>query len=266
MARLSGKAGAVYVGSQVVEDCEDAWVTGGAGRVSTLDNTDYKVGSGSVKVVTTAIGVTTLLHYEDFGAIDLTSYTTIMLWVKSSINQAAGDCQLLLDDTAGCGTPLETLNFPALVADTWKYVKLTLANPAALGAVVSVGIKQIVDLADMSFWVDDIRAAKAVAGIKSWTLDQVVDVLECTGFDSGGNRQFVPVLKGWSGSFEGYKEGAPLAIGTVTGLELQESATATQQYRGSAIISGPHPKTDIGGLVTYAYDFKGVHALEIATA
>ena len=266
MARLSGKNGSVLVASQLIDDCEDAWVTAGAGRVSSLDNTDYKVGSGSAKMVTTAIGATTLLHTEDFGAMDLTGYTHLMAWVKSSINQVAGDCQILLDDTAACASALETLAIPALVAGTWKYVTIALVTPAALGAVISVGLKQIVDLADMSMWLDDIRAAKAIAGIRAWTLEEAAEVVDVTGFDHAGISAFIPTVMKWSGSFEGFKDGAPLAIGSVVGLELRESQTATQQYRGSAIITGCSDKVDITGAVMYSYTFQGTHGLERATA
>ncbi|MFA4973641.1 MAG: hypothetical protein WC683_13605 [bacterium] len=266
MARLSGKAGAVHLGLQTVHACDAAWTTAGAGRVSTLDTTDYKVGSGAAKVVTTTIGGTTLLHTIDFAAINLAAYVAILLWVKSSVNQSAGDCQLLLDDTSACASPLESLDLPALTADVWKFCKLALANPGSDTAIISAGIKQITDLADMTFRCDAIEAAKTIAGIKSWTLDQEVEVLETTAFDSSGVRSFAPTLTGWKGSFEGFKDGAPLTIGTVIGLELRESATATQQFRGSAIITKLNPKVDISGLVTYAYEFQGIHGLEIASA
>ncbi len=105
----------------------------------------------------------------------------------------------------------------------------------------------------------------AVTGIKSWGLDQSIEALEGTGFDSSGNKVFTPGLKGWSGSFEGYKDGAPLTIGTEIALVLKESATATQKHTGQAIVTGFSPKTDVAGLVAYAYTFQGTGALVIAT-
>lgn len=100
-----------------------------------------------------------------------------------------------------------------------------------------------------------------IAGIKSWTLDQIVEALEGTGFDSGGHKVYTPGLGGWSGSFEGFKDAAPLTIGTAISLELRESQTASQKFTGSAIITGLHAATAVDGLVTYGYDFQGTGAL-----
>lgn len=108
-------------------------------------------------------------------------------------------------------------------------------------------------------------AAADVTGIKSWTLDLAFDALEGTGFDSSAHRVYTPGLDGWSGSFEGYKDGAPLTIGTEIALVLEETQTATQKFTGQAIITGFHANTSVDGLVTYSYDFQGTGALVIAT-
>ena len=266
MARVSGTGGDVYVASQLVSDAETQWTTAGAGRVCSVDNADKKVGSGSAKLVTTSIGATTLLETIAVGPLDLTGAKEVLLWIKSSINQNSGDCQLLLDEHSGCVSPLESIDIPALTAGVWKLCKLALANPASDGAIISVGIKQIVDLADMSFWVDEIRAAKATAGVKLWTLDTTIKVLDSSAFDTVGVDAFLAANSGWKGTFEGYKDGGPLPIGTVTHLELRESATSTQQWRGSAVIMAVRPKTAHEVLVGYIYDFQGIHKLEEPTA
>jgi hypothetical protein len=103
-------------------------------------------------------------------------------------------------------------------------------------------------------------------GIKSWTLDYTADAYEGTGFDSSGIRVYSPGLKGWSGSFEGYKDGAPIAIGTAVNLELEESATVGQEWTGSGIITSVGVTTPIDGLVTYSYTFQGTGTLTVATA
>lgn len=109
-------------------------------------------------------------------------------------------------------------------------------------------------------------ATVPVTGIKSWKLDYTFDTLEGTGFDSSGTKVYTPGLKGWNGSFEGYKDGAPLTIGTEIALVLKESATATQKYNGQAIVTGLHPSVGVDGLAAVLYDFQGTAALTIATA
>lgn len=109
-------------------------------------------------------------------------------------------------------------------------------------------------------------AAAAVAGIKSWKLDEVSDALDSTGFDSAGDRYYKAGLNGWSGSFEGFKDGAPLAKGAEVAIELKQSATATQKYTGTVIITGVHPSVAVDGLNLCSYDFMGTGALVVATA
>ena len=202
---------------------------------------------------------------EVVGSMDLSAYDELLFWAKCSVNLDAADFQLLLDDTALCVSPIVTSDIPALTADTWKYCKVA-ADLSGCTAIISVGLQQAVDKGALSIWLDDIRAAKAIAGIKSWGLDETVEILESTGFDSGGHKSYTVGERGWSGSFEGYKDGAPIAIGTVVGLELRESSTSTQQWRGSAIITARHISTPTDGLVTYSYDFTGVRELMPATA
>ena len=100
-----------------------------------------------------------------------------------------------------------------------------------------------------------------IAGIKSWKVDYTFEVVETTGFDSGGAKVYLPGLKGWSGSFEGYKDGAPLTIGTQIALELKESAT--QKYNGQAIVTGLHPSVSVDGLAVVSYDFQGTAGLTV---
>lgn len=106
----------------------------------------------------------------------------------------------------------------------------------------------------------------SVAGIKSWKLDFTYDALEGTGFDSIGVKVYKSGLRGWSGSFEGYKDGVPLTIGTEIALDLEESQTGGQLYTGQAIITGLHPSVSTDGLAVVSYDFQGTAGLVIATA
>jgi len=112
----------------------------------------------------------------------------------------------------------------------------------------------------------EVKAPSSVTGVKSWTIDQVYDVHESTAFDSSGVKAFLPGAYGWSGTFEGFKTGVPLTIGTEVALELLETQTANQLFSGQAIISGLHASAGIDGLVTYSYDFQGTAALTIPTA
>jgi len=266
MARVAGYGGSVIVASQVIEDCEDAWnEQAGTGVTATADTTDFKVGSASAKFACTADTGQEIVASEVVTSMDLSSYTDLLFWAKSSVAMDANDWQLILDDTALCASPIVTANIPALSADVWKFCRVS-ATLTSCTAIISVGVQQAVDKGALTFHLDSLWAGKAVGGIKSWSLDRSVATYESSGFDTSGAKTFLPGVAEWSGSFEGFKEGAPLAIGSVVGLELRESSTSTQQWRGIAIITGIHDTVPTDGLVTYSYDFQGTDALELATA
>lgn len=122
-------------------------------------------------------------------------------------------------------------------------------------------------MAHIAGYSGDVQVtATSCTGVKSWSLDYVVDALETTDFGDSGHRSYIPGLDGWSGAFEGYKNGVPIGIGVQIALILEESTNTTQRWSGSAIITGCHPTVDVEGVVTYNYDFQGTAALTVPTA
>ncbi len=110
-------------------------------------------------------------------------------------------------------------------------------------------------------------AATETLGVKSWTLDSVVDTLDSTDFDDAGIKAYIVGCSGWSGSFEGFKETTPVGLaGAAITIGLLESQTSNQIWTGSAYITGIHVNTSHDGIVTYAYDFQGTGALTVAAA
>jgi hypothetical protein len=270
MSRLAGYGGAVFVAQQIVEDCEDAWNEQVDGDVTlTLETSDVKVGSGCQKMVQAAgLANGDIMASEVVSSMDLSGYTVLYCWAKSTVTVAAGTYRILLDNDANCASPEVECDLPALTANEWKFCQCAVATGAFSGAnaVISVGIElQANDPGAATLYIDHIEAAKTVAGIRAWSVDETMETQDVTTFADGGHRVFLPTLDSWSGTFEGFKDGAPLPIGTVIGLELRESSTATQQWRGSAIITGRHPKNTVEGVIEYAYDFQGTHALEAPT-
>jgi hypothetical protein len=79
--------------------------------------------------------------------------------VYSTIDLAAGDIQILLDDTAECASPVESLDIPLVLATTWTRVAIPFAGLAATrAAIVSIGVKQVVDVGAFTLYLDDIQA------------------------------------------------------------------------------------------------------------
>lgn len=109
-----------------------------------------------------------------------------------------------------------------------------------------------------------VGVSTAVAGINQWSMDYTVDMLETTDFSVSGVAAFIPGVYRASGTFSGYKDGAPRGLGTVSTIDLWlvESASAAvasseaKVWKGSAYISGIHPTTNFDGIVSYAYDYQ----------
>lgn len=103
-------------------------------------------------------------------------------------------------------------------------------------------------------------------GIREWSLDYTVAVLDGRGFDDGQNPHPVMGAKDWGGSFRGPKDGAPLTLFTSCTLTLKESTTTGQSWSGTAYLTGIHNTVPVDGLVEYSYDFVGKGTLTQATA
>ena len=108
-------------------------------------------------------------------------------------------------------------------------------------------------------------AAATVDGIKSWTVDYISDALETTDFADSGKKTYIAGISGWSGSFEGFKDGAPTGIGAEIALVLSASTDATQDYTGQAILTGSHETVSVDGVVSISYDFQGTSTLNVPT-
>lgn len=155
--------------TSIVDNCDDAWneVTN-PNVTSTADSSDFLSGTASAKLVV-AVGSVAgeVLAAEAVTSVNLTTKTHIRLSIKSSIDVPANQLAFLLDDTAVCASPIETLLLPALVANKWTVVTLPIATPAGLTAVISVGLKQISDLGAMTINVDNVQALPGTSTIKN---------------------------------------------------------------------------------------------------
>jgi len=105
-----------------------------------------------------------------------------------------------------------------------------------------------------------------VAGIREWSMDYTVNIIDGRGFDDACEPHPIVGMRNWEGNFRGPKDGAPMALFTTGAFVFQESTTTGQRWTGSAILTGIHPTVSVDGLVEYAYDFVGIGTLTIATA
>ena len=123
-----------------------------------LDTKDKKQGSQSLKMVIASGASAGDFVTDSITSKDISGYDTIEMWVKSTVATSAGNLKLLLDNTAACASPLETLSIPALSADTWTFVRMSLANPETDTAIISIGLEYDADIGAVTVWIDDITA------------------------------------------------------------------------------------------------------------
>ena len=110
-----------------------------------------------------------------------------------------------------------------------------------------------------------VSAPGAIAGVRAWSIDYVANVQDTSGYDTDQPKTFMVTQTEWSGSFEGFKDGAPLAIGTVLAAEFLESAVGTQKWTGNIFITAIRPVSSVDGVVLYSYDFQGDAILTVPT-
>jgi hypothetical protein len=143
-----------------------------------LDTKDKKQGSQSLKMVIASGASAGDFVTDSITSKDLSGYDTIEMWVKSTVATSAGNLKLLLDDSASCASPLETLSIPALSADTWTFVRMSLANPETDTAIISVGLEYDADIGAVTVWIDDIKAVQNDTAIwtkldkRAWHIDK----------------------------------------------------------------------------------------------
>ena len=125
-----------------------------------VDTKDKKKGTGSNKLIISASASAGQLISDSITSKNISGYDYIEMWVKSTVATSAGNLKLLLDDSASCASPLETLSIPALSADTWTFVRMQLSTPELDTAIISVGLEYDSDLGACTVWVDDITAVK----------------------------------------------------------------------------------------------------------
>ena len=143
-----------------------------------LDTKDKKQGSQSLKMVIADGASAGDFVTDSITSKNISGYDTIEMWVKSTVATSSGNLKLLLDDSASCASPIETLSIPALSADTWTFVRMSLSNPETDTAIISVGLEYDSDLGACTVWIDDISAVANDTAVWSlaphtlWSIDK----------------------------------------------------------------------------------------------
>ena len=126
----------------------------------TVDTEDKKRGTGSNKFVIAGAATGGEIATDSITSKDISKYDYLECWVKSTVPTSSGNLKILLDDSASCASPKETLDVPALAADTWTYVRMALSNPELNTAIISIGLEYDADLGACQVRLDDIKVVE----------------------------------------------------------------------------------------------------------
>ena len=149
------------VTSTILHSCNSAFdETIDSDFTVTVDTEDKKQGTGCNKFVIASGASAGDIATDSITSKDISKYDYLECWVKSTVATSSGNLKILLDDSASCASPLETLSVPALSADTWTYVRIFLANPELDTAIISIGLEYDSDLGACQVRLDDIKVVK----------------------------------------------------------------------------------------------------------
>lgn len=138
------------------DDCETTWTA--KTNVTVADETsDYKEGVTAQKISPDANFTTGILAYRNQALGDKSSYGVVRLWVKSSIALTAGQLEFVISNDANCATETESIDIPAMSADTWYLWFVAIATPSGISSVDSLGLKATADFGACDIRIDDIH-------------------------------------------------------------------------------------------------------------
>jgi hypothetical protein len=127
-----------------------------------LDTKDKRQGTQSLKLTIAAGASAGDFVTDSITSVNISGYDYIEMWVKSTVLTISGNLKLHLDDgtVTADGNDLESLDIPALTADTWTFVRMALSNPESDTAIVSIGLEYDSDLGPCTIWMDDISTVR----------------------------------------------------------------------------------------------------------
>jgi hypothetical protein len=146
------------VGLNVLNSCEVAW-DAAANVTCTLDTTSKLMGANSAKMAcASGLAAGALIATDVITSVDLTYALHIDLAVFSTVALDAGDVQLLIDNSATCASPTKTWDLPAIAANTKTKVSITCGDMSGAGnnAIISIGLKQVVDKGAFDLFIDNV--------------------------------------------------------------------------------------------------------------
>lgn len=145
MQGISGTAGyTTVVSTGVIANVEDdaesilGWSAGNACSGGlTLDSAIFHEGAGSINCNTNNESSGDVF-YKNISSENWSAYTAIGFWIRSGKALSAGNLRFAYDNNNNLASPIVRINLPAITANTWTYVTLTLSGTRT--SILSYGL------------------------------------------------------------------------------------------------------------------------------
>jgi len=127
-----------------------------------LDDEDLREGSGSNRFQLAAgLGTGDIIASDSISSTDLSGYTHVEFWMKSTVATSAGNLVLRLSASASGGASTDDISVPALTANAWTHCRVALGNPHLDTAIISIALRNATDIGAGYVWLDGVRVVRA---------------------------------------------------------------------------------------------------------
>ena len=144
----------------------DTLMSSAASVLAETDTNNKREGAASARInIAAAFSSATVAATSSFGVVDIRKYSHLEFWAMSNVTTTSSSLRARLGEG---DTNRETINFPALKASSWTYVRLALANPELDSAITRFMLMSgASDAGSMTVWQDDVTVVSD--GSEDWT-------------------------------------------------------------------------------------------------
>jgi hypothetical protein len=162
----------------ILDACETVWGTIDASVTGSADTQIKRQGNASLKLVTGNEADNEYLARKTIGTVDISGFTHIEFWVRSTETLLTDVMEIVLSDAGGTE---ETLLVPAVTSDdTFEYKRVALASPESDTAITTIAIvaNHASSVDSKTIWFDDIKVTRADdwvwkrINMRNWYIDQ----------------------------------------------------------------------------------------------
>jgi len=139
----------------LLEACDAVWGTIVSGVTGTADTEVTRRGGSMKLVIEASVAAGADLATQTIAESDISKYTHLEFWIRSSATLSADDLNIVLSDSGGAE---ETLSVPAVASTyTWTYQRIALASPENDTAIITIVIDYKVDGGAYTLNVDEFK-------------------------------------------------------------------------------------------------------------